>query len=179
MRRQSARGLGGRLHRVPKPGGVFTVSVSGNLFYRSSAGLLALLVACAAVAATPPDPAARVKRVLTETPLIDGHNDLPWLIRARYKSSVEAVDLAADTAHLKVAADQTAMMTDLPRLRAGQVGAQFWSVYVPVEMQGPTAVLATLEQIDIVRRMVARYPHDLEMAYTAEDIRRIHKSGRI
>ena len=155
------------------------MSVSANRFYRSSVGVLALLITCTAVAAPPADPMARAKRVLTETPLIDGHNDLPWLIRARFKSSVDAVDLASDTAHLKVAADQPAMMTDLPRLRAGQVGAQFWSVYVPVEMQGAVAVQATLEQIDIVRRMVAHYPRDLEMAYSAEDIRRIHKSGRI
>jgi membrane dipeptidase len=113
------------------------------------------------------------------TPLIDGHNDLPWIIRARFNSSLAAFDLASDTSRLKPPADQAAMMTDLPRLHAGLVGAQFWSVYVPVEMQGPLAVQATLEQIDIVRQMVARYPHDLEMAYSAGDIRRIHKTGRI
>jgi membrane dipeptidase len=118
-------------------------------------------------------------QVLATTPLIDGHNDLPWLIRARYKSSVDAFDLASDTSRLKPPEEQAPMMTDLPRLRAGHVGAQFWSVYVPVEMQGAVAVQATLEQIDIVRRMVDRYPRDLEMAYTAKDIRRIHKSGRI
>jgi membrane dipeptidase len=144
---------------------------------------------CAALAAPSTDPLARAQRVLTDTPLIDGHNDLPWIIRARFKSSVSAVDLASDTAHLKPAqtftyggaaeAEVPAMMTDIPRLRAGQVGAQFWSVYVPVEMQGAIAVQATLEQIDIVKRMAARYPKDLEMAYTADDIRRIHKAGRI
>jgi membrane dipeptidase len=122
---------------------------------------------------------ARVQQVLAATPLIDGHNDLPWMIRARFKSSVANLDLASDTSHLKPPPDQAALMTDLPRLHAGRVGGQFWSVYVPVEMQGPIAVQATLEQIDIVRQMVARYPRDLEMAYTAEDVRRIHKSGRI
>jgi len=147
------------------------------------------VITCAALAAPSTDPLARAQRVLTDTPLIDGHNDLPWIIRARFKSSVSAVDLASDTAHLKPAqtftyggaaeAEVPAMMTDIPRLRAGQVGAQFWSVYVPVEMQGAIAVQATLEQIDIVKRMAARYPKDLEMAYTADDIRRIHKAGRI
>lgn len=152
---------------------------SENYFRRWRAGVAALFFAGAVFAAPPADPLARVRQVLAVTPLIDGHNDLPWIIRARFKSSLDAFDLASDTAHLKPPADQVAMMTDLPRLHAGQVGAQFWSVYVPVEMQGAVAVQATLEQIDIVRRMVARYPRDLEMAYTAEDIRRIHKSGRI
>ncbi len=138
-----------------------------------------LLSAGAAFAAAPGDPMTRVTRVLAATPLIDGHNDLPWLIRTRYKSSVDALDLASDTSHLKPPEDQAPMMTDLPRLRAGHVGAQFWSVFVPVDMQGPVAVQATLEQIDIVHRLVDRYPHDLEMAYTAQDIRRIHKSGRV
>ena len=121
----------------------------------------------------------RVMKVLADTPLIDGHNDLPWLIRARFNSSLAAIDLASDTSRIKPPAGQAAMMTDLPRLRAGHVGAQFWSVFVPVEMQGPVAVEATLEQIDIVHQLVARYPHDLEMAYSAADIRRIHKAGRI
>ncbi|HEV7431649.1 MAG TPA: membrane dipeptidase, partial [Steroidobacteraceae bacterium] len=120
--------------------------------------MAALFCACLVCAAPPADPLTRAKRVLAATPLIDGHNDLPWIIRARFNSSLAAVDLASDTSHLKPPADQAPMMTDLPRLRAGQVGAQFWSVYVPVEMQGPVAVEATLEQIDIVRQMVARYP---------------------
>ncbi len=155
------------------------MTISGTHYRVWGAALAGLMFSCAAGAAAPADPLARAQRVLAATPLIDGHNDLPWIIRARFNSSLAAVDLAADTSRLKPPADQAAMMTDLPRLHAGQVGAQFWSVYVPVEMQGPVAVQATLEQIDIVRQMVARYPRDLEMAYTAEDIRRIHKSGRI
>jgi len=70
-------------------------------------------------------------------------------------------------------------MTDIPRLRRGRVGAQFWSVFVPVEMKGPQAVQATLEQIDLVKAMCARYPRDLAMAYSAADIRRLHKAGQI
>jgi membrane dipeptidase len=70
-------------------------------------------------------------------------------------------------------------MTDIPRLRAGRVGAQFWSVWIPVQIKGFEAVQATVEQIDLVKAMAQRYPADLEMAYTAADIRRIHKAGRI
>ncbi len=125
------------------------------------------------------DAAARATRVLQRTPLIDGHNDLPWEIRDRFHSKLSSLDLARSTAELPRSKDQPALMTDIPRLRQGQVGGQFWSVWVPVEMHGPAAVQATLEQIDIVRQMVERYPRDLEMAYTAADIRRIKRAGRI
>jgi len=121
----------------------------------------------------------RVEQVLLRTPLIDGHNDLPWEIRERYKSDFLAVDLGSDTHHLPVGVDQAAIMTDIPRLRAGLVGAQFWSVWIPVDVQGFQAVQMTLEQIDLVKRMAERYPMDFAMAYTAADIRRIHKSHKI
>jgi membrane dipeptidase len=121
----------------------------------------------------------RVEQVLLRTPLIDGHNDLPWEIRERYKSDFSAIDLGSDTHHLPVGIDQAAMMTDIPRLRAGLVGAQFWSVWIPVEVQGFQAVQMTLEQIDLVKRMAERYPRDFAMAYTAADIGRIHKSHKI
>ena len=140
----------------------------------------ASLLAAAAVAA-PADAgyAARVDRVLAATPLIDGHNDLAWEIRERFHGDLTAVDLGADTAHLPHTADRPALMTDIPRLRAGRVGAQFWSVWVPVSLPGPVAVQTALEQIDLVKRMAARYPRDFEMAYTAADVRRIHKAHRI
>lgn len=121
----------------------------------------------------------RVERVLQQTPLIDGHNDLPWEIRDRFKSDVAAVNLASDTRHLPVGEGQAALMTDIPRLRAGHVGAQFWSVWIPVSTQGFEAVQMTLEQIDLVKRMSAQYPADFAMAYSAADIRRIHKSRKI
>jgi membrane dipeptidase len=121
----------------------------------------------------------RIDQVLLQTPLIDGHNDLPWEIRERFKSDVAAVNLAGNTSHLPVEAGQAALMTDIPRLRAGHVGAQFWSVWIPVETQGFEAVQMTLEQIDLVKRMTAQYPGDFAMAYTAADIRRIHKSRKI
>ncbi|HEX7678897.1 MAG TPA: dipeptidase, partial [Thermoanaerobaculia bacterium] len=115
-------------------------------------------------------------------PVIDGHNDLPWEIRERF-GNVEGLDLRADTASIprpvNAAADWAPLMTDIPRLRAGHVGGQFWSVYIPATVTGPAAVKMTLEQIDLVHALVARYPTDLQMAYTADDIVSIHKAGRI
>ncbi|MFM9978441.1 MAG: dipeptidase [Sphingomonadaceae bacterium] len=115
---------------------------------------------------------ARIDRILKATPLIDGHNDLPWEVRENHKSSIEG--LAADS-------DKRTppMMTDIARMRSGRIGAQFWSVYLPSSFTGERAIAATFEQIDIVKRLVARYPRDLELATTAADIVRIHKGGRI
>jgi len=125
------------------------------------------------------DYAGRVARILRDTPLIDGHNDLPWEIRERFHSDLSAVDLKSDTSRLPAPADGAPLMTDIPRLRAGLVGGQFWSVWIPPETKGFEAVQVTLEQIDLVKRMAARYPQDLEMAYSAADIRRIHSAHRI
>lgn len=127
--------------------------------------------------------AVLVAKVLADMPVIDGHNDLPWEIRDRFASNVDAVDLKQNTAQLPRDAntprEQTPLMTDIPRLRAGGVGAQFWSVWVPTDSRDATAVQLTLEQIDLVKRMVARYPDDFEMAYTAADILRIEQAHRI
>ncbi|MFO1511857.1 MAG: dipeptidase [Verrucomicrobiota bacterium] len=114
-----------------------------------------------------------VRQILREVPLIDGHNDVPWQYRKR-SNDVSAIDLASDTAHL-----QPTMATDIPRLRAGGVGGQFWSVYVPAKPAGPDAVQATIEQIDVVYSMCARYPETFELALTADDIERIHRQGKI
>ena len=122
---------------------------------------------------------ARVERILKQTPLIDGHNDLPWEIRDRFKSRLDGVDLKSDTSKLPPPPDSAPLMTDIPRMRAGHMGGQFWSVWVPVELKGAESVQTTLEQIDLVKRMAARYPADLEMALTAADVRRIHHAGRI
>lgn len=122
---------------------------------------------------------ARVDRVLAKTPLIDGHNDLPWEIRERF-GSVDGVDLASDTLKLPLKKEDDApLMTDIPRLRAGHVGGQFWSVWISPSVTGPAAIKMTLEQIDIVKSMAARWPNDFEMAYTADDVVRAHKSGRV
>jgi membrane dipeptidase len=143
--------------------------------------LAALLAGAPAAQAQTPrqDFQQRVDHVLARTPLIDGHNDLPWEIRERFNGDLSAVDFSADTSHLPLKEGQSALMTDIPRLRAGHVGAQFWSVWIPANTPGYEAVQITLEQIDLVKRMTAHYPRDLEMAYGAADIRRIHKNGRI
>ena len=126
---------------------------------------------------------ARVERVLTEMPVIDGHNDLPWEIRTRYESDPTRVDLKSDTADLPIPKeaeeDSVGLMTDIPRARKGHLGAQFWSVWIPTSITGPKAVETTIEQIDLVKRMAAAYPQALEMAYTADDITRIEHNGRI
>src|SRR5882724_7188857 len=131
------------------------------------------------VLAADKDFATRVDRVLAATPLIDGHNDLPWEIRQRYRSQLDAFNLRSDLSRTFGPKGEQPLMTDIVRLRAGRVGAQFWSVWVPVDVKGFEAVQMTLEQIDLVKRLTARYSADLEMAYTAADIRRIHHAGRI
>jgi membrane dipeptidase len=145
---------------------------------------LVLLLSFAAVGAqsgaaeSDADLKARVERLLTKTPLIDGHNDLPWEIRDRWHRDFTKFDLRQDLSK-NLSSGGVPLMTDIPRLRAGRVGGQFWSVWIPVETQGFEAVQMTLEEIDVVKEMVHAYPQDLEMAYTTADIRRIHKAGRI
>jgi membrane dipeptidase len=125
---------------------------------------------------TPPDAALveRARRLLDRVPLIDGHNDLPWQYHERVKNHMGQLDLRSDTGRF-----EKPMHTDIPRLRKGGLGAQFWSVYVPVELAGADAIRAVLGQIDVVHRLVERYPDTFELALTADDVERIHKSGRI
>jgi membrane dipeptidase len=145
-----------------------------------AAALLGTLLAVSGVVDAADDEyAARVDRVLAKTPLIDGHNDLPWELRDRSKGHLATIDLRSDTTKLPVPEGGATLMTDIARLRAGRVGGQFWSVWVPTDLEGNDAVQATLEQIDLVKRMVAMYPADFQMAYTAADIRRIHRSRKI
>jgi len=139
--------------------------------------LPALVLALPAFGADPGT--QRIERILAQTALIDGHNDLPWEIRSRFAGDLDKLDLSRATLGLPAPEGSPPLMTDIPRLRAGHVGAQFWSVYIPVEVQGPAAVQMTIEQIDIVKQMCERYPRDLAMAYTAADIVRLHRSGRI
>ncbi|WP_396594107.1 dipeptidase [Brevundimonas sp. R86498] len=116
---------------------------------------------------------ARALRILEGTPLIDGHNDLPWALRQGYGSDPYAVDL---TTNLD---DSTRLHTDIPRLRAGGVGGQFWSVYVPANLTPVDAAKATFEQVNVVRRMVAAHPETFELATTAADVVQIHGAGKI
>ena len=116
---------------------------------------------------------SRIDRILKKTPLIDGHNDLPEQLREHYGFKVDR--LTSGTA----AWQPQPLMTDIARLREGLVGGQFWSVYIDGTVTGDEAIRQTIEQIDIVDRLIAAYPRDLERARTADDIVRIHKAGRI
>ncbi|HEX4226626.1 MAG TPA: dipeptidase [Pseudonocardiaceae bacterium] len=114
---------------------------------------------------------ARANEILAHAPVIDGHNDLPWALRVQVGYDLDQRDVAKDqSAHLH---------TDLPRLRAGGVGGQFWSVYVPVELAKDAAVTATLEQIDCVRALARRYPDDLRIAVSAAEVEQARRDGRI
>ena len=136
--------------------------------------LLALaLLASPAFAADDPN-LARARAVLKAQPIIDGHNDWAEQLRGQFGEKWWSVDLMADGRKLPAP-----LQTDIPRLHAGQVGGQFWSVWVPANITGPAAVKATLEQIDIIRGIVARYPKDFELAATAADMRRIQKTGKV
>ncbi len=129
--------------------------------------LLALAIPAAA------QDAAAARRILERTPLIDGHNDLPWALRQNHGNDPHAVDLTTDLEA------STELHTDIPRLRAGGVGGQFWSVYVPATLTPVEAAKATFEQIDTVKRIVAAHPDVFELATTADDIERIHRAGKI
>ena len=137
--------------------------------------LAAAMVIATPVSAQPIDPKvqARIDRILKAVPLIDGHNDIAEQLRENYGMKVEG--LASGTDRWK----PHPLMTDMARLHQGRVGAQFWSVYIPSEVTGDTAIRDTIEQIDIVKRMVKAYPNDLALAGTADDVVRIHKSGRV
>lgn len=135
--------------------------------------LLALALGAPALAADDPH-LARAQKLLKAAPVIDGHNDWPEQLRADYGEGWWKVDLTADSRTFK-----HPLHTDIPRLHAGGVGGQFWSVWVPATVTGPAAVKATLQQIDIVRGLAARYPEHFELASTAADMRRIMKAGKV
>ena len=134
-------------------------------------GVLIGVLACVTAVNAQTDYLARARALHKQAPLIDGHNDYPWALRG--------LDPGRDFNSAEISKPVPKLMTDVPRLRQGGVGGQFWSVYVPSTMQGNIAVRATLEQIDIVHRMTKRWPETFEMAYTAADIERSFKAGRI
>ncbi|GAA1191521.1 dipeptidase [Streptomyces hebeiensis] len=113
----------------------------------------------------------QARELLAGHPVVDGHNDLPWALREHVRYDLDRLDIAHDlTGRLH---------TDIARLRRGGVGAQFWSVYVQSDQAGDDAVSATLEQIDVVARLLERYPDDLARALTADDMERARREGRI
>ena len=114
---------------------------------------------------------ARAKALHASVPLIDGHNDYPWALRG--------IDPGRDLGKADISTSVPSLMTDIPRLKAGGLGGQFWSVYVPSTLPGSEAVTATLEQIDVVHRMMKRWPETFELALTADEVERAFKRGRI
>src|SRR5207249_11308840 len=142
----------------------------GKAVGRTALGLAVLLSARPPVPLFAQDYRAQALRILKTVPLIDGHNDIPDAIRER--GGLDSVDFAVL---------QPKLMTDIPKLRAGGVGAQFWAAYVPVTTMdsGSHPAVYALEQIDLIKRLCARYPRDLAMAYRAADVERNFKAGKI
>lgn len=139
-------------------------------------GWLAAVVVLGAAAAPPgtTDLRSRAEAILATTPLIDGHNDLPDKLRRGFEGRLGEVDLAVAGGNVGIE-----LHADLPRLRAGRVGGQFWSVYVSASLVGCDATQAVLGQIDLVKRLAARYPDHLELALDATDVERIHGAGKV
>lgn len=139
-----------------------------------TAALAAALAMPAVAQVQPIDPsvAKRIDRILKRTPLIDGHNDLPWALRGDYKRQVEGLESGSDRR-------DPPLMTDMARLRQGRVGGQFWSVYISGTLTGDEAIRTTVEQIDTARRLIDAYPRHLAFAESADDMVRIHRSGKI
>lgn len=145
-----------------------------SLFHTPFIAIIVTSLAAQTTAAKRPTAAqalAHANALLASTPLVDGHNDLPWAIREdkRAPMDVDAYDLRKHTPH----------QTDIARMKAGHVGGQFWSVYIPGEIRDSGYARVQLEQIDIARRMIAKYPDVLTPAYTAADVRAAFKAGKI
>jgi membrane dipeptidase len=118
--------------------------------------------------------ADHLQSLLSAHPLVDGHNDWVWQLRKYYGEKWWSLDLEADATKFT-----PPLHTDLPRLREGSIGGQFWAAWIPPKLTGPTAVQATLEQIDIIHGLAQRYPAHFEIATTAADVHRVHASGKI
>ena len=116
----------------------------------------------------------RVRRLLTRSPLIDCHNDAPWRFRKEHEGNLDSLDFSKDTSRAN-----PIMKTDLPRLRQGCVGAQFWSAFIPDSWAGPGAAEALKKQMQLIKRLISRYPDDLETARTSGEILTIFQNGRI
>jgi len=137
--------------------------------------IAALFMGCASLSAQTDRDEYRQQaiEILESVPLFDGHNDAPYQYRNRVGYKFSELDFY-DTTQL-----ENPMHTDIPRLKEGRVGAQWWSVYVPASIPEDEAVKRTMEQIDFVYRMAEKYPDEFEMAYTADDVERIFADGKI
>ncbi|MCR2832981.1 dipeptidase [Parerythrobacter lacustris] len=144
--------------------------------FRSVLFVAAALVAAPAAAQTPEEVAAAA---LDAAPVWDGHNDVPIQLRGRWNNAIADFDFEDTTDTGPEHSEGRTMHTDLARLRQGKVGAQFWSVYVSADLKEPEAVQATIEQIDVTRRLIDKYPGDLALALTADDVERAVANGKI
>lgn len=145
---------------------------------------LAPLCAVAALLAMPTFAAAQsaeetAAAALEAAPVFDGHNDVPIQLRGRFGNLINDFDFADTSDTGETHRTGAAMHTDLARLRLGKVGAQYWSVYVPTSLDEPQAVQATLEQIDVTKRLIARYPNDLELALSADEVEAALAEGKV
>jgi len=159
----------------------FRLSTNGSRLLLPMRSITAALIVSSLIGASASDSGAqstpsaadvaRARRVLSTTPLVDGHNDLPWAIResATNPRDVDAYDLRK----------KTPGHTDLDRLKKGMIGAQFWSIYIPGEIKDSGYARVQLEQIDIARRIVEKYPDRLQWALTADAVRSSFKAGKI
>lgn len=145
---------------------------AGHASARTGYLVLLLGLVCASPGLAQDPHLEKARRVLRTVPLVDGHNDLPWYIRTDFTNAprdVEAYDLRRSTPG----------NTDIARLKRGMVGGQFWSVYIPGDVRDSGYARMQLEQIDIARQVIARYPETFELALTADAVRRIHRAGKI
>ncbi|WP_394729625.1 dipeptidase [Altererythrobacter sp. GH1-8] len=156
------------------------------LSFRFVPMLAVLTVACGPLAAQQTGPAvpddqavAKAMAALEAAPVFDGHNDAPIQLRARFQNQINDFDFTNTLSTAETHPQARAMHTDLTRLRAGKVGAQFWSVYVPTSLDEPEAVVMTLEQIDVTRRLIDRNPNDLVLALTADETAAAMADGKI
>lgn len=141
--------------------------------------VLALGALCLATSATAQTPEQTAEAALKATPVWDGHNDLPEQLRSRYRNMIAGFDFADTTDTAEPAKNIGAMHTDLARIAQGRLGAQFWSVYISANLTEQQAVQATLEQIDVMKRIIARHPDRLELVTTADGAERAMKAGRV
>lgn len=141
------------------------------------AAAAAVLVAAGPLEAQTPEQVAEA--ALRAAPVWDGHNDVPQQLRSRRRNMIAGFDFRDTSGTADPANGRLAMQTDLARLRKGRVGAQFWSVYVSALLPEPQAVQATIEQIDVLKRLVARYPADMALVTSAAEAERAMKAGRI
>ena len=124
-------------------------------------------------------PEAVAKAALEAAPVWDGHNDVPIQLRGRFRNVIGSFDFEDTTDTGPEHSEGRTMHTDLARLKQGKVGAQFWSVYVSASLSEPEAVQAVIEQIDVTKRLIDRYPDDLAYALTADDVAAAVKKGKI